>query len=79
MSDSDKLVTTGDAARALDISDDTARRYFDEGLLGGKRLAKHRRVSQSSIEALARVLRLPPGPEREAAMDDLRRRNRADA
>lgn len=79
MSDSDKLVTTGEAARQLDISDDTARRYFDDGLLGGKVLAgRHRRVSQVSVDALSRALRTPPGPDRDAVLDELRRRNRRD-
>lgn len=79
MSDSDKLVTTGEAARQLDISDDTARRYFDDGLLGGKRLARHRRVSQASIHALSQALRIPPGDDRDTALENLRRRNRGDS
>ena len=73
-----KWLTVGAAAERLGgIHPETVRRYADEGLLRSYRLAKgHRRIAEDSVEALNAALDLPPGPEREAALEELRRRNR---
>lgn len=62
----DKLVSIGEAARQLRVSDDTVRRYFDDGLLSGEVLPSgHRRVSQASITALTEKIRSRPAPSAE--------------
>lgn len=79
MGDSDRLVRMAEAGRMLGgLSSDSARRYFDQGLLVGIVTGGgERRATVASVEALARVLRMPPGDDREAAMAELRQSNRA--
>ncbi len=49
-----QYVSTGEAARMLGISVSTAQRYFDEGVLSGKKnpITKLRSVSTESVLAL---------------------------
>jgi excisionase family DNA binding protein len=73
-----RWLTVGAAARILGgVHTETVRRYADEGLLRSYRMAKgHRRVAEDSVQALAAVLAMPAGDAREAALEELRRRNR---
>jgi hypothetical protein len=75
----------------LGVSDGTARNYADDDLLyayrlRGRRAASgvaagggHRRFETASVDALARVLRMPVGAAKDKALDELRRVNRAKA
>jgi excisionase family DNA binding protein len=72
-------LTVAQAADRFRVSASTIRRYFDDGLLNGGVLGgRHRRISLASLDALTRTLDLPLGPERVAALDALRRRNRGE-
>src|ERR1041385_8403185 len=72
-----KQLRTSEAATALAVSPSTVIKYVGDNLLrtvwtaGG-----HRRIDAASVAELSQVLRIPPGLERDAAMEDLRRRNR---
>lgn len=64
------------------VSADRARAYADAGYLRSYRPIptgrghSHRLISDESVDALAKVLALPP-PEQPAALDELKRRNAA--
>jgi hypothetical protein len=75
-----KWLPVGAAASMLGgIHNETVRRYADDYLLRSYRMAKgHRRIAEDSVHALAAALDIPPGPDREAALEELRRRNRGD-
>lgn len=70
-------LTVKEAAAVLHgVHTETVRRYAADGLLRSYRMAKgHRRISRESADALAEVLAMAHGPERDAAMEELRRRN----
>jgi molybdopterin-binding protein len=71
MSHSDEGMLLGDAARALDVSPDTLRRWERAGKLRTTRdTANRRRVTRREIERLARR------PERHRVGDQLSARNR---
>lgn len=79
MGDSDRQwVSVGEAARMLPgVGETKVREFADQGLLRLIRLPSgHRRIEVASLAGLARVLGMPIGPERDAAMDELRLRNR---
>jgi molybdopterin-binding protein len=66
-----KDLSMGEAAKALGISVDTARRWESAGKLKAKRdKSGNRRVSVAEVE------RLRPHPERHSVGDDLSARNR---
>lgn len=70
-------LTVGEAAERLGgVHPETIRRYARDGLLYAKRLPKgHRRVWAESIGELEAVESMPPGPEKDAAVAELRARN----
>jgi excisionase family DNA binding protein len=67
---------TPEAARLLDVSRQTVVNWVERGWLraiytdGG-----HRRIDRDSVDDLLPILREPPGPKRDAALEGLRRRN----
>lgn len=70
-------MTVGEAQQRLKVSDSTVRNWIDDGLLRAWWTAGgHRRIDPASLEELIHALRIPPGPEREQALDELRHRNR---
>jgi hypothetical protein len=77
----DEYLTPGEAAPRIGrngVGRTTARDYFDEGLLRGYIHGKwHRYIEVASIAELNAFLKMPPGPHRDAALDDLRRKNLA--
>lgn len=71
---------TSEVATALNVSASTVINYLRDGLLRATWTAGgHRRVDAASVTDLTRVLAVPPGPDRDTAMDELRRRNRNDS
>ena len=55
------MLTTGEAAAVLQVSDETIRRYIDRGTLRGERLPQkrsYRRVSREELERFATVYKL---------------------
>lgn len=48
------MLTTGQAARRLNVSDETVRRWYDEGLLSGRRPNPGGwiQIDEESVEAL---------------------------
>ncbi len=49
------MMTTRDAARMLQVSEDTVRRMFDDGTLSGWMTAGgHRRLDPESVAAVAK-------------------------
>ena len=73
------LLRTDEAAAELNLSKSTVINYAKEGLLRVKRTGGgHRRFPAESVGELKQVLDMDDGPERDAAMEDLRRRNRGE-
>lgn len=71
---------TGEAAKALNVSNSTIINYVKDGLLRSNwTLGEHRRIDAASVAELKQALAIAPGPERDAALEELRRRNRGDA
>lgn len=69
----------GEAGQLLGCSASTVRRYEVRGWLPEARRmpgSGYRRYARAGVDELAAVLRLPPGPERDAALEELARRNR---
>jgi excisionase family DNA binding protein len=75
--DGDEL-TVGQAAEQLSVSDTSVRAWLADHLLRAARWTPggHARIESTSVEELVPLLRIPPGPERETAFDELRQRNR---
>jgi DNA-binding transcriptional MerR regulator len=76
--DEDRLLPPREIAAILGgVHPDTVRRYADDGLLQSRRvsLRGHRRISEQSAHELAAVLAMDLGPDRDAALEALRRRN----
>lgn len=73
-------LTVREASSRLGVSPQTARNYAADDLLYVYRLAgRHRRFEAASVDALMPLLRMPLGPERDEALEKLRRANRARA
>lgn len=69
-------MTVGKAAERLNVSDSTVRNWIASDLLRARWTAGgHARIEVASVDDLEPILRTAPGPDREAALEDLRRRN----
>jgi excisionase family DNA binding protein len=77
-----RQLRTAEAAERLNVSESTVVKWERDGLLramrtaGGGRGRGHRRIDADSVAELQRVLAMPDGPDRDATLEDLRRRNR---
>lgn len=70
---------TEEAAAVLKVSKSTVINYAKSGLIRATRtVGKHRRYLAESVAELAAVLAMPEGPEQDAAIESLRRRNRGE-
>lgn len=70
-------VRLAEAARRLGVGRTTARKWYDDGLLRGKRLPARgdRLVEVTSVREVEICLKIPVAVLRDAALLDLRRRN----
>lgn len=77
MAEESPPLTTGDTARALNVSEWTVIDWTKKDLLFATRtFGGHRRYPPDTVEDLRRALGMPEGPERDAAFEELRNRNR---
>jgi excisionase family DNA binding protein len=68
---------TDQVADVLDVSTSTVIAHTKAGLLRTTRTpGGHRRYDGESVQELAKVLAMPDGPDRDAELEALRRRNR---
>lgn len=70
---------TEEVAVLLNVSKSTVINYTKAGLLVAKRTGgRHRRYDAGEVRALQEILDLPDGPERDAQLKGLIRRNRGE-
>lgn len=70
---------TEEVAELLGLSKSTVINYAKDSLLRVNRtLGRHRRYETASVIELKAALEMDDGPEREARLDGIRKRNRAE-